>query len=68
MIGIQIKPITAKANFGGYSLSERMKSSFTSFKERYGGNVFVVLSLKGEIANKEVIDQIRAEIKRLNRE
>lgn len=68
MIGIQIKPITAKANFGSYSLTERMKASFTSFKECYGGNVFVILSLKGEIANKEVIDQIRAEIKRLNGE
>lgn len=67
MIGIQIKPITVNANFGGYSLTERMKASFNSFKECYGGNVFVVLSLKGEIANKEVIEQIRAEIERLNK-
>ena len=41
-IGIQIKPITASANFGSYSLTERMKVSFESFKERYGGNVFIV--------------------------
>ncbi len=64
--GIQIKPITAKANFGSYSLTERMKTSFDSFKEKYGGNVFIVFSLKGEIANSEVIGQIRAEISRLS--
>ena len=64
-IGIQIKPVTAKANFGGFSLSERMKASFADFTEKYGGNVFVVYSLKGEIANMEVVDAISAEIDRL---
>lgn len=64
-IGIQIKPITASANFGSYSLTERMKASFESFKEQYGGNVFVVFSLDGEIANKDVIRQINNEINRL---
>jgi len=64
-IGIQIKPITASANFGSYSLTERMKVSFESFKERYGGNVFIVFSLDGEIANKEVIEQIRHEISQM---
>lgn len=64
-IGIQIKPITASANFGSYSLTERMKVSFESFKEQYGGNVFVVFSLDGEIANKDVIGQINNEINRL---
>ena len=63
--GIQIKPVTANANFGGYSLSERMKASFHDFTEQYGGKVFVVYSQKGEIANKEVIDNIREEIERL---
>lgn len=67
-LGIQIKPITANANFGSYSLSERMKSSFASFKQKYGGNVFIVYSLDGEIANKEVIEQIHSEIARLNKE
>lgn len=65
-IGIQIKPITASANFGSYSLTERMKASFESFKEQYGGNVFIVFSLDGEIANKEVIEQIKLEINRLS--
>lgn len=64
-IGIQIKPITANANFGGYSLSERMKASFADFMEKYGGRVFVIYSLKGEIANIEVVDAIAAEIDRL---
>lgn len=65
-IGIQIKPITANANFGSYSLSERMKTSFENFRLKYGGKVFIVYSLKGEIANKNVIDDIRKEIKRLS--
>ena len=63
--GIQVKPITANANFGGYSLSERMKASFNDFTEQYGGKVFIVYSQKGEIANTEVIDDIREEIERL---
>ncbi len=63
--GIQIKPVTANANFGGYSLSERMKASFNDFTEKYGGKVFIVYSQKGEIANTEVIDSIREEIERL---
>ena len=64
-IGIQIKPVTANANFGGYSLSERMKASFAAFTEKFGGRVFIVYSLKGEIANPEVVDQIAEEISRL---
>ena len=64
-IGIQIKPITAKANFGSYSLTERMKASFADFTEKFGGKVFIVFSLDKEIANKEVVDEIRKEIERL---
>lgn len=63
--GIQIKPVTANANFGGYSLSERMKVSFDDFTAKYGGKVFIVYSLKGEIANTEVVESIRKEIERL---
>lgn len=64
-IGIQIKPITAAANFGGYSLTERMMASFDVFKEKYGGSVFVIFSIDGEIANPGVIEYIRAEVERL---
>jgi hypothetical protein len=31
-----------------------MKASFVDFEERFGGKVFVVFSLDGEVANKEV--------------
>jgi hypothetical protein len=65
--GIHIKPVTAKANFGNYSPSERMKNSFAGFEEQYGGKVFIVFSLDGEIGNKEVIEQIRQEIERLKK-
>jgi len=65
--GIQIKPVTAKANFGNYSPTERMKNSFAEFEEQYGGKVFIVFSLDGEIGNKEVIEQIRQEIGRLKK-
>ena len=65
--GIQIKPVTANANFGNYSPTERMKNSFTEFEEQYGGKVFIVFSLDGEIGNKEVIDQIQQEIDRLKK-
>lgn len=63
--GIQIKPTTAKANFGNYSPSERMKANFDDFTSRFGGKVFIVFSLDGEIANLEVVDEIRKEIERL---
>jgi hypothetical protein len=42
-----------------------MKASFANFTAEFGGKVFVVFSLKGEIANKEVIEEIRKEIERL---
>jgi len=45
-----------------------MKASFASFKEEFGGNVFIVYSDKGEIANVGVIDEIRREISRIANE
>lgn len=65
--GIQIKPVTAKANFGNYSASERMKASFDEFTENFGGKVFIIFSLDGEISNSQVLEQIKAEIKRLRK-
>jgi len=64
--GIQIKPVTAKANFGNYSATERMKASFADFEEKFSGKVFIVFSLDGEIANKEIVNEIQKEIERLN--
>lgn len=65
--GLQIKPVTAQSNFGNYSVSERMKTSFESFKDDFGGSVFIVFSLDGEIANKQVIEQIQNEIEQLKK-
>lgn len=65
--GIQIKPITAKANFGNYSPTERMRDNFSEFTRKYGGKVFIVFSVKGEVANEEIIKDIENEIERLKR-
>jgi hypothetical protein len=65
--GIQIKPVTARASFGNYSPAERMQASFADFEEQFGGKVFIVFSLDGEIGNKEVIAQIQQEIERLRK-
>ena len=63
--GIQIKPTTAKANFGNYSISERMQGSFAEFTENYSGKVFIIFSLDGKIGNPEIIPEIAEEIARL---
>jgi MjaI restriction endonuclease len=65
--GIQIKPVTANSNFGNYSVSERMKAGFQDFEDEYGGKVFIVFSLDGEIANKEVLKEIDTELERLTK-
>lgn len=64
---IQIKPITAQSNFGNYSISERMKSSFQNFEQDFSGKVFIIYSLDREIANKEAIGDIKQEIERLKK-
>ncbi len=67
--GIQIKPITASANFGNYKITERMSSSFQDFEEKYSGKVFVIFSTRAGdkkiIINKEIIEEIKNEIERL---
>ncbi len=65
--GIQIKPVTAKANFGNYSPSERMKASFREFERKYGGKVFIIFSVDDEVKNTEVFDDIEREIARLKK-
>jgi len=64
--GIQIKPVTAKASFGNYSPSERMKASFREFEKKYGGRVFIIFSVDDEINNKEILKEIQDEIERLS--
>ena len=65
--GIQIKPVTAKANFGNYSPSERMKASFREFEKKYGGKVFIIFSIDDEIKNIDVLEEIKKEIARLKK-
>lgn len=48
--GIQIKPVTAQANFGNYSVTERMKLSFEDFTQKFGGKVFVIFSVNDTIS------------------
>ncbi len=64
--GIQIKPVTAKSNFGNYSVTNRMKSGFDDFTSKYGGNVYIVYSIDDKISNAGVRDEIENEIKRLS--
>lgn len=66
--GIQIKPVTARSNFGNYSPSERMKANFQDFEAEFGGKVFIVFSLDGEIANRDVLKEIESEVRRLRKE
>lgn len=65
--GIQIKPVTAKANFGNYSATERMKASFNDFEKKFGGQVFIVFSTDDKIKNEDVIDDISKEIAQLEK-
>lgn len=70
-IGLQIKPINTGIQlpeiFKEYALQEKTHQKFT---EVFGGKVFYLFSAKvgdkKEIQNKEVIDEIIAEIKRLD--
>lgn len=72
-IGLQIKPVNAGIQlpeiFKEYSLQADTHQKFT---EVFGGKVFYLFSEKigekKELKNKEVIDDIKAEIERLNRE
>ena len=69
-IGLQIKPINT-----GFQLPEIFKEyslqaeTHTKFTEVFGGKVFYLFSAKigdkKEIANKEVINEIKTEIERL---
>jgi len=63
--GVQIKPITAQFSFANYKPSERMKKCFDEFNREFGGNVFIIFSINGEIANVDVIKEIKNEINRL---
>jgi hypothetical protein len=64
-IGIQIKSVTEESEIENYSATERMRACLKAFEEEFGGKVFVVFSLDGEIANRDVVVEIETEINRL---
>ena len=64
-IGVQIKPVTAGANLGDYSVTARMEKSFRAFSKLYGGKVFIVYSKDEKIFNKEALGEIKKEIEEL---
>jgi hypothetical protein len=63
--GLQIKPVTAHASMGNFSITARMEQSFLEFEETYGGKVFIIFSVEDRIFNNDIIDKIRNEILRL---
>jgi len=71
-IGLQIKPTTFKHTFEEYKWKEMQETSHRKFQEKFGGKVFIVFSVKeGKkkvIHNPEVIEEIRREIERLEKE
>lgn len=71
-IGLQIKPTTFNHTFEDYKWKEMQEVSHRKFQEKFGGRVFTVFPVKeGKkkvIHNPEVIEEIRKEIKRLEKE
>ena len=70
-IGIQIKPVNNSLQIPEIHKEYALQAkTHQKFKEKYGGVVFYVYSEKvnghKEIANKEVVEEIRKEIERLS--
>jgi hypothetical protein len=68
-IGLQIKPVGYEYITQIIKEHELQKQTHKKFTEKYGGKVFYVYSVKEDdkkvIYNKEVIDEIKKEIERL---
>lgn len=68
-IGLQIKPVSFEHTFEDYKWKDMQKKTHTKFQEKYGGKVFIILSIKNgnkkEIYNKNIIDEIKQEMIRL---
>ncbi|MEM1988927.1 MAG: MjaI family restriction endonuclease [Candidatus Woesearchaeota archaeon] len=70
-IGLQIKPVTfAHSPEFDTKWREAYKISHEKFTKKFGGKVFIVLSVKKDnkkvILNKKVINEIKQEINRLS--
>ncbi|MEO6883261.1 MAG: MjaI family restriction endonuclease [Bacteroidia bacterium] len=71
-IGIQIKPIASGQALNQFQWIEMHRKNHEKFENEFGGKVFFVYSIKAgtgkkKIFNVEVIEEIRAEIKRLSK-
>lgn len=69
-IGLQIKPVSSGQSINQYQWIEMHEKNHQRFKNEFGGNVFFIYSIKAsgkkkKIYNTEVIEEIKAEIKRL---
>jgi hypothetical protein len=70
-IGIQIKPVSYNQTPEIHKWKNWLEKSHKKFKEKFGGDAFIVFSVKNEagrkeIWNKEVIEDIKKEIERLS--
>jgi hypothetical protein len=69
-IGLQIKPITYNQTPEVYKWKEWISQTHKKFEEKFGGKVFIVFSMeennKKEIFNKEIVEEIKNEIKKLS--
>ena len=70
-IGLQIKPITYDQTPEIYRWKEWLGKAHKKFKGDFGGEVFIVFSIKKddekEIYNPEIIEEIKREIERLKK-
>jgi uncharacterized protein YlzI (FlbEa/FlbD family) len=70
-IGLQIKPVTFQHTFEEHKWHDFQEKTHNKFTDKFGGKVFYIFSTKvngkKEIVNKEVIDEIIAEINRLKK-
>ena len=68
-IGIQIKPVTFEFTFENHKWKEMHEASRIRFKGKYGGDVFIVYSVReGDskvIKNPMIVDDIEKELARL---
>ncbi|MCL1792808.1 MAG: MjaI family restriction endonuclease [Oscillospiraceae bacterium] len=68
-IGLQIKPVSSGEAASRYKWEDINKTNHEKFKRDFGGNVFYVFSVKQSekktIANAEIIQEIKDEIRRI---
>ena len=69
-IGLQIKPIDSGRPLDNYQWISIWEKTHQKFADKFGSKVFFIFSIKSGkdkiIHNKEIIDEIKAEIKRLS--